>query len=244
MAASENKPRRDEYQYQTLRALNNLLFIFPMLVLFQVATFFYGHHLLAPIHLNRLLEHFGAPAAHLPALLIVVTLLLQHLLHHDPWEVRPYVLAGMFGESMLWATPLIGMVLLTHRAIPFQAVMTGSSQVDYWLQHLMLAVGAGIYEEFLFRLIAISIILLVFVDIFELKRDPVTVAAVLISAVAFSLYHLSQDQLTNSSQFPWGPFIFRAMAGVYLGGLFIFRGYGIAVGAHVFYNLYAAAVSQ
>ena len=233
-------PRRDTYRRHTLCPLNSLVFIAPMLLLFQVGAAIYGTSLLAPQDLHKLLKYFGATAAYLPAVTIVLVLLLQHVFHKDPWRIQPKVLAGMFGESILWMIPLIALIHLSGRLMAHQAASgpAGERLAEGLFQQIILAVGAGIYEEFLFRLVFISMTLLIFVDIFGLKKDLFAMLAVFVGAVVFSLYHLSAEQLTSLSTFPWVEFIFRGVAGVYLGGLFIFRGFGVAVGAHAFYNLY------
>ena len=100
------------------------------------------------------------------------------------------------------------------------------------------AVGAGVYEEFIFRLALISLIMLIFVDIFDLRKDIVAAVAVIMAGCIFSLYHFPAEQLTSWDGWPWHEFIFRAVAGVYLGAIFILRGFGIAVGAHICYNLF------
>jgi len=100
------------------------------------------------------------------------------------------------------------------------------------MQRLVQSVGAGIYEEFIFRLLFVGLGLLVFSKLLGLRRDWVAVAAVVVSAVLFSLYHLPTDRA-----------VFYVLAGIYLGSLYLFRGYGIAVGAHAAYNIYAVLIS-
>jgi len=230
--------RRDTYRWHTLRTLNGLVFILPMLLLFHVGTAFYPANLLAPRHLDKLLKYFGATAAHLPAVMVAVVLALQHLFHKDPWTIQPKVLAGMFGESILWMLPLIAMGHLAGRLIPNQATAPAFQQT---FQRVLQAVGAGIYEEFIFRLALISLMMLVLVDILRLKKKFAAAPVVIVSAVAFSLYHFSGEQLADLPNLPWGQFLFRGAAGVYLACLYVGRGFGIAVGTHAFYNIYVLA---
>lgn len=241
MPNAPEKKRKDAYRDHTLRPLNCLLFVLPMLVVFQFGSAMYGSNLLAPRDLYKLLRYFGATAAYLPAMFVAVVLLAQHVLRKDPWELQPKVLAGMLGESIIWMVPLIVMAQLSGRLVAHQALKPGSS-MEGLFQQVLLAFGAGIYEEFIFRLVFISLVMMIFVDVFMLKRDPTAVAAILIAAIAFSLYHFSPGELSGGA-IPWGGLIFRWLAGVYLGGLYVFRGYGIAVGAHVCYDIYAAVAN-
>ncbi|MDY6914420.1 MAG: CPBP family intramembrane glutamic endopeptidase [Planctomycetota bacterium] len=229
-------PKRDTYRRQTHRPLNCLAFILPMLLVFQFAAALYGTSLLAPRDLGRLLKHFGATAAYLPPLLIVLVLLVQHLFRRDRWKVQPQVLAGMCGESVGWTLPLIGLSYMTGRLIAQQAASGPAGETLF--QQVALALGAGIYEEFIFRLLLISLAMLLLVDVFDLPETPVAVGVVIISAVLFSMYHFAGSQFAGAVSFPWAEFVFRCMAGAYLGWLYVFRGFGIAVGVHAFFDIY------
>ena len=97
--------------------------------------------------------------------------------------------------------------------------------------------GAGIYEEFGFRLAGMSLVLFVCVDLLGLPKSHTAVVGVVLTSVAFSLYHF-----LGSESFLWPVFFFRATAGVYLASLYIARGFGIAVGAHALYNIVVASI--
>ena len=177
---------RSRYWHQTQRPLHSLVFILPMLLFFQIGAAYCGTHLLAPHDVGRLLRYFGATSAYLPPLLIVVVLLIQHAARRDRWEVKPKVLAGMFGESVLLVVPLIALSLVGGR---IAAGAAGAADPAATFQGVLNAVGAGIYEEFLFRLGLIGLTMLLFVDLLSFKEEYVGVAAVLASAALFSMYH-------------------------------------------------------
>ncbi|MBS3734184.1 MAG: CPBP family intramembrane metalloprotease [Phycisphaerae bacterium] len=231
--------RSETYARQTLRPVHSLLFVLPMLAFFHVGTFSGGSDLLALYHLRRLLGYFNATLALLPPALIVVVLLAQQTLHHDGFRVRPRVLAGMCGEAVGWVLPLIALGHITGRLWLHQA--GGADASAGLLQELCVAVGAGAYEEFVFRMALIGLLMLLLVDVFELNADGVALASVLVTAAAFSAYHLSPAVWSGADAVAWDDFLFRWIAGVYLGVLFLYRGYGIAAGAHAVYNLYTVA---
>ncbi len=221
------------YLKQTQRPLNCLLFVLVPLAVYHVFAMRYGTQLLAPRDLARVLGYFGATATFLPPLLIVAVLLAQHFAHGYRWQFRPGVLLGMAGESALWVIPVLSLSYLTNRALA-----AGPDALPPMLARQVLqAIGAGIYEEFIFRLLLIGLALVVLVDVFELRRDVCAAAAIAVGAVLFSLYHIPSSQLAGPAAFPWSAFVFRASAGAYLGGLFVCRGYGIAVGTHIVWNL-------
>ncbi|HOF18283.1 MAG TPA: CPBP family intramembrane metalloprotease [Phycisphaerae bacterium] len=236
------KPRRkDNYFHQTQRPLNCLVFILPGLVFFHVGSAVYGgSRLLVPQWVGQVLRYFGGTAAFLPPLLIVVTLLLVHAAHKDPWKIHPKALAGMFGESIAWTLPLIALGFFTRR-IAAQPGSLLTAEGDKLLQNVLLAFGAGIYEEFIFRFLLISLALLIFVDLATLRKDIVTFVAVLAGAGLFSLCHFTGESVAGDTAFNWSQFTFLATAGVLWGTLFVYRGFGIAVGAHIFWDLYVLA---
>jgi membrane protease YdiL (CAAX protease family) len=195
---------------------------------------------MAPRDITSLLRYFGAEAWwFLPGLAVVMVLLGQHWVQRRRFrfELRGQVLAGMVVESLIEMLPLIVISHVTGRVIAGLAATAPPSRVQVIFQEVLVAIGAGIYEEFIFRLVFISVALLLLVDVFGLNQRVCSVTAVALGAALFSLYHFSATQMTWAS-FPWGPFVFRTLAGCYLGAIFVFRGFGVAVGAHIFWNLY------
>jgi membrane protease YdiL (CAAX protease family) len=93
--------------------------------------------------------------------------------------------------------------------------------------------GAGIYEEALFRLILFSCLVRL-LRLVEVNGLFSVVLAALASALLFSAaHHLGPYGQPYSNYL----FLFRLIAGLYFALLFQVRGFGIAVGAHSCYNL-------
>jgi membrane protease YdiL (CAAX protease family) len=228
------------YVRLTLRPLNCLAFIIIPLAVYHVYTWRYGTHLLAPRDVGRLLNYFGATAGFLPPLLVLATLFGQHAAHKYPWRLQITAIAGMPIESVAWVLPMLGLNYLTSRLAAVDIVTEPSS----FMQNVLQALGAGIYEEFIFRLVFISLSMLVLVHLCSLRKDLAAIVAIVAGAVLFSLYHFSGGQSGEAGGFPWAPFIFRTLAGVYLGGLYVFRGFGIAVGTHAVWNVWVALVNS
>ncbi|MCL2700573.1 MAG: CPBP family intramembrane metalloprotease [Phycisphaerae bacterium] len=240
----DRPPRnRNDYLQQTHWPLNGLVFLLPLLVFYHVGLLWCGQQamytLLAETHLSWLLQFFiGTTTPYLPAAAVVAVLLVQHAARKDPWRFRPGVLIGMVGESAVWMMPLLALALLVNKMDLAALAAPDVSVVGTSMQRVLLAVGAGIYEEFIFRLLFIGLAVLLLVNIFNLRKEPVALAAVVVSGVCFSLYHCSAGQLSNELPFPWFEFVFRAGAGVYLGLVYLYRGFAIAVGAHAAWDIY------
>jgi len=250
MPETDYEPPKNEYLQQTHRPLNGLMFLVPLLLFFHVGLWLGNeqeiYSLLAMNHLSRLLQFFlGVTTPYLPAVAVVAVLLLQHVLRKDKWQFRPGVLLGMAGESAIWMMPLMALVLLVNKmSLPAGAALAATEIGGTTLQRMLLAVGAGIYEEFIFRLLFVGLAMLLLVKVFNLRKEPVALAAVVASGLCFSLYHFTADQLLQMHEsFPWFEFVFRALAGVYLGLVYLYRGFGIAVGAHAAWDIYVFLVA-
>lgn len=113
------------------------------------------------------------------------------------------------------------------------SLQANSSVQGVLTQKMILALGAGIYEELLFRFLLVASFAFVFRKLLSLKPFFYNLLAVLLAAAIFSLYHYWHDAevLTTDS------FLFRFYAGVILGALYVLRGIGVSVYTHTFYDL-------
>lgn len=119
-------------------------------------------------------------------------------------------------------------------------------RVHSLLTNIVTGVGAGIYEELVFRLILIGVLMVLFQDVIGLSRQNAIVLSVLMSAALFSAHHhiaWDDGRLVRSAPFEWAEFSFRTIAGVYFAVLFAIRGFGITAGTHAFYDILATVVN-
>jgi hypothetical protein len=227
------------YFHLVHRPLQCLIFISPLLIFYQIASIMLplraggaaGGGLIAFQLMLNFFAFFGAFGNVLPLLSVVAILLCWHLARKDPWSFDPPLYAGMAAESLIWGVPffIIGMAVLQHLPAPAAAA---AHNLLPWRTEVVLSVGAGIYEELLFRLIAINLLVMLLIDAFEMKPASAMPFIIVGSAVLFSLYHY-----LGAEHFAWDTFAFRTALGVYLAGVYVYRGFGIAVGAHTVYDL-------
>jgi membrane protease YdiL (CAAX protease family) len=100
------------------------------------------------------------------------------------------------------------------------------------------SLGAGIFEEAVFRLGILSLLSLLLVRAclaFGLPRLLGVFAAVLISSLAFAWFH---HVGAGGEPYELRIFTFRSVAGMVLGTLFVFRGFAVVVYAHAAYDLH------
>jgi membrane protease YdiL (CAAX protease family) len=92
--------------------------------------------------------------------------------------------------------------------------------------------GAGIYEELLFRLILLSL------AVWALRKAHAGTATVLLAVVLTSLLFAGAHYIGPAGDsFRWFGFLFRYVAGVFFSLLFIYRGFGVAAGTHAAYDI-------
>ncbi|UCE99597.1 MAG: CPBP family intramembrane metalloprotease [Planctomycetota bacterium] len=114
------------------------------------------------------------------------------------------------------------------------------------LADIVTGIGAGIYEELVFRLILICFLMFVFEDSLGFSRRNSIVISVLISAALFSAHHhidFFTGRLNQRDLFSWAKFGFRTIAGIYFAVLFAIRGFGITAGTHAFYDIIATIIN-
>ena len=134
----------------------------------------------------------------------------------------------MFIESMFWSFGLI--IIMTLFSNVLLSVNYGISIPDSFY----LSIGAGIWEEFLFRGICMSIIIYFFRYFFNYGNLFASLIAIIINALLFSLFHYIGQ---FSDLFTYKNFLSRLIGGIVLSVLYIFRGFGITVYTHIFYDM-------
>lgn len=247
------RPPTAAFSYWELskRPLHILVFLLPLIVLYELGLLLVlqgedGTVLSNVAHVT-LLQFFNAlgiealSGLYLGGVAIVVVLLVWHVMLRDPWKVNGRALAGMAGESALLTLPLIAMgLLVTRSAISLMATAGADAtpeqqiaELDLW-SGLAISIGAGLYEELLFRMVLIAVLHTLLVDLGKLSYGMGASIAVVVSAAAFTWYHPLYDA---SGEFSPSKLLFYFLAGLYFGGLFVFRGFGIVVGVHALYDI-------
>ncbi|MGF1632527.1 MAG: CPBP family intramembrane glutamic endopeptidase [Phycisphaerae bacterium] len=225
------------------RPLAALVFLAPFVVFYELGTVWFAtdpaahtqQRIIAFNLLSGFFALFGAHGRFLPAAAVVAILLAWHLMRQDRWHLTPGVPLGMLLESVLLAIPLVFLGWVMNQYLPIAAPFTGQDAKSL----LVLAIGAGIYEELVFRLIGLTALVCLFEDVLGVSAKRAAVISILISAVAFSAYHHLGPEPWN-----WRAFSFRALAGVWFGWLFIARGFGVTAGSHAAYDVMIVLVAQ
>ncbi len=245
----------DDYWGLSARPLHSLVFLLPLVLLYELGALVSLTNAAAGIQetirakklLDLFFSTFGVAGLLVSGIAMLVVLLFMHVLGRERWSVRPWVVVGMVFEAALWALPLMvfGAVFLRAGAMldPAAAVAGGGGGSALLEKSLLaratIAVGAGLYEELLFRLVGVAVLHLIAKDILRSREAVARVVAVVGTAAAFAVYH---DVAGPGGVVDWSALGFFFVAGVYFGAIYVARGLGIVVGAHAAYDLIALVI--
>ncbi|GJM20269.1 MAG: hypothetical protein DHS20C15_01840 [Planctomycetota bacterium] len=218
----------------------SLVLVVPLLVAYEV-----GMPLLAPNLRNSAEWSVSQLLAPLPdatllylrratlSALVIASLLWTLSSRRNRAQVaRPYLILAESAGLALLLGPALG--ALVHRlGLPLSASPTLVEPSGAWVP-FALSVGAGLWEELVFRLGLMGGLVLLGTQVLRWRRGVALGGAVLVSAAIFALYHHMGE--TGEPLEP-ARFVFRALAGTILGLLFAWRGLAVVVYMHVFYDV-------
>lgn len=229
-------------------ALVQMVALLPLVVFYEVAVPFttlrsHWYHRI-DVWSQAVLSKIGLTAYYLPGALILVTLLVIHLWRHDPWRLRLESLGRLWAESVLWTVPLFVLFLLftlpVGRLFAAELELYARGPKDLF-SSVVLAIGSGLFEEFVFRLVLMSLVLWLLQKVFRVPVDAAQLVAVCLTAAAFASAHYFGPGASGYSHLG---FLFRAGAGIYLGSVYILRGFATGAFVHAGFNIALALLGM
>lgn len=262
----------DSYLERTSRPVYAIALLLPLIIFYELGTIFINTDVLAQsqirvvafVWLQDSLRHIGLIGKWswiAPPLAVVIILLGLQIASRKSWMVFFSDFYVMVVECIILAIPLLVFSLLINSALQTPApdsqyamanfsttllqvfAGTGSNNL---LADIVTGIGAGIYEELIFRLILICSLMIILQDVLRLEHTISIVLAIIISATLFSVHHhivFLNGQFGQMSPFSLPEFIFRTLAGIYFAILFAVRGFGVTAGTHAFYDIMATLIN-
>ncbi|HEX6314852.1 MAG TPA: CPBP family glutamic-type intramembrane protease, partial [Gemmatimonadaceae bacterium] len=175
--------------------------------------------------------------------IVAVVLLVLAWRDRSSGEVRPRLFVLMLLESAVLAVAfgfVVGVItaqLLNALPLAITPQDTLPAAMD-WPVIFMVSLGAGVYEELVFRVLLVSGLLLVGRTLLGMGKGAATALAVIAGALIFSAFHYIGpygDPLEMPS------FVFRSVAGLAFSGLYVTRGFGITAWTHALYDVFLLA---
>ena len=224
----------ERYWVQSRRPLASLVFIAPLLIVYELGVLLLGVQNGADVFMRRLLDLLGFGQHFLLPVLTVCILLGWHYLSRQPWQLSGGMISAMAVECVVLGVCLRVILFLQdtlfHVFDDSVVVSIGGT-----LREAVGFLGAGIYEELLFRLILLSLMAWALRHAGAAPRASVILAAILTSLLFAAAHHVGP----SGEPVQWFRFLFRWLAGMFFSILFIYRGFGIAAGSHAAYDVLA-----
>jgi hypothetical protein len=219
---------------QTSRTISyGLISIMPLLLIYEgIIAFLDRLSLLhtrntAEIFLKHVVQTLGVDGRFF--LLVVLGAIAMALFLRDKkktvFDFRYFFL--IFIEALFYAT-FLGMIF--GRLTEYVLLSTANSSNQLW-EGIALAIGAGVYEELLFRALIFHLTAYTLVRFLHTGTVPGYLISALFSALAFSWFHYIGGQ-----PFELYSAVYRFFVGLFLCLLYLLRGLGVTAWTHSLYN--------
>ncbi len=232
-----NLMNNSNYWSETHTPLYSFIFTLPLFLIYEIGVFAIAASDLpllrngADVLMRQILEVFGIFGVYGFSGTFLIGFMIAFLRQKKTLQsssIKGEYLLTMFFESIGWAI-LLTIVMLWSPTL----LMAGKD--SRLLQQIVLAVGAGIYEEFVFRVVMITGLAAVVGFIFQWGEVARKSVAVVLAAMLFSGFHF----VGVFGEMPsMDLFIIRMIAGVVLGAIYVLRGFGVAAYTHTIYDLF------
>jgi membrane protease YdiL (CAAX protease family) len=210
-----------------------LVFLLPLVVAYELAAvslrpeFDPQQRLVAQRLIRQLVAWLGTDRAWVPGAALLLTLVVWQLISRGSWQIRARVPLLMIVESLVLTLPLLVLGRMLQQT-------SGGAVVPGLWARVVLVLGAGIYEELVFRFYLVSALKRLLGDVCRVPKRAVAPTAIIAAALVFAGFHFYP---LGAETFAWPVFLMLTGAGAYLALVFVLRGLGIATGCHVAYNL-------
>ncbi|MBN2574830.1 MAG: CPBP family intramembrane metalloprotease [Deltaproteobacteria bacterium] len=234
MADTANNPRN---------LLTSLILVFPLFIVYQVGVLFTLPILNGADFVTTLL--FATLGLTLKGYLVflasvVLGFVLALALLKRTQQFNGKVFLPVVLESAVYALTMGSViVLLMTKVLGISPTLAVGLPEQGFLTRLVMSLGAGVYEESVFRLGLLSGSIAVFDRALRMNRWAAVVGGFALSSVVFSLAHYLPPM---GDPFGFGSFTFRVLAGVVFGALYKLRGFAVAVYTHAFYDVFVLVV--
>jgi Type II CAAX prenyl endopeptidase Rce1-like len=219
----------------------SLLFLLPLLGAYEGGVLWLGGNQPdalrngADAWMRWALDNAGVQIAHAPPALVGLFFVVWSIVRRkDRPKDTLGTVSGMAIETVLFALGLWGISrglspLLESLGIKLATNLGNAESVSQSVTF----VGAGIYEEVLFRLILFSLLRFLMQLAFLPNLVAMPIAAIASAAAFAAAHHLGP----YGEPFDPYVFLFRSLAGLYFAIVFYWRGFGVAAGAHALYDV-------
>ena len=216
--------------YSAVAALP-LLVIYEILIVLSQSRY-WGIRNAADVWIRTFLMAFDLQAQHITFVLIGISLALIPIAKSRARgiKLKANYFALMFAECLAFSL-VLGVVL---QSILRLGGLSSGGPGSGLMQNLALSVGAGLFEEIIFRVILLNLIFLLLSPLLK-KKVVAAVVSVLLASFLFSLSHYVG---TMADTWQLYSFMFRWAAGLLFTVLYFVRGFAITAYTHALYDIW------
>jgi membrane protease YdiL (CAAX protease family) len=234
VAAQQDSPRN---------LLTSLILVFPLFIIYQVGVLFTlpmlnGADFVTTLLFTSLGLTLSGYLVFLVAVALAFTLGLALLKRTQQFNGKVFLPVVL--ESTIYALTMGSLIVLVMtKVLGISPTLAAGLPEQGLLTRLVMSLGAGVYEETVFRLGLLSGCIALFDKLLGMSRWAAVLGAFLVSSVIFSLAHYLPP---TGDPWSFGSFTFRALAGIAFATLFKLRGFAVAVYTHAFYDVFVLAL--
>lgn len=237
-------PDADELGYwQLSRSLTySSLFALPLFLLYEILALLVNQGAGVAVRnaadalLRGLFRPFGADAetVFVSVLVAAAVVLIIREQRRRPVPLRGRVFVAMWLESLVLAIAF-GLVVSRLTAVALSPLAAGL-QLDgpSTAQMLVLSLGAGLYEELVFRVLLVTVVAWVVRRVLPVGALAAGAVAVVVSALVFSAFHYVGPL---GDAWALDSFTFRFIGGVVFSTIYLLRGFGVVAWTHALYDV-------
>ena len=216
--------------YSAIAALP-LLVIYEILIVLSQSPY-WGIRNAADVWIRTFLMAFDLQAQHITFVLIGISLALIPIAKSRARgiKLKANYFALMFAECLAFSL-VLGVVL---QSILRLGGLSSGGPGSGLMQNLALSVGAGLFEEIIFRVILLNLLFLLLSPLLK-KKVVAAVVSVLLASFLFSLSHYVG---TMADTWQLYSFMFRWAAGLLFTVLYFVRGFAITAYTHALYDIW------
>jgi len=216
--------------YSAVAALP-LLVIYEILIVLSQSRY-WGIRNAADVWIRTFLMAFDLQAQHITFVLIGISLALIPIAKSRARgiKLKANYFALMFAECLAFSL-VLGVVL---QSILRLGGLSSGGPGSGLMQNLALSIGAGLFEEIIFRVILLNLLFLLLSPLLK-KKVVAAVVSVLLASFLFSLSHYVG---TMADTWQLYSFMFRWVAGLLFTVLYFVRGFAITAYTHALYDIW------
>ena len=216
--------------YSAVAALP-LLVIYEILIVLSQSRYWEIRNA-ADVWIRTFFMAFDLQAQHITFVLIGISLALIPIAKSraSGIKLKANYFALMFAECLAFSL-ILGVVL---QSILRLGGLSSGSHGSGLMQNLALSVGAGLFEEIIFRVILLNLLFFLLSPLLK-KKVVAAVVSVLLASFMFSLSHYVG---TMADTWELYSFMFRWAAGLLFTVLYFVRGFAITAYTHALYDIW------